>query len=88
MSDKTNFLLDGDIVALTYAEIDEIEQLYVPPGDKKGSQITDDDIEDVLEDKDISGNEKGTTVPSDIPDDFEGPIPNEDVKNVVDDVIN
>ena len=83
MAEKTNFLVEGDIVGLTREEIDQIEQMYVPGGDTTGSQITTDDIDDILNSMDISGNEQGSSIPSDIPDDYEGPVSNEDVQEVI-----
>ena len=83
MAEKTNFLVEGDIVGLTREEIDQIEQMYVPGGDTTGSQITTDDIDDVLSRRDISGNEQGSSIPSDIPDDYEGPVSNEEVQEVI-----
>ena len=83
MAEKTNFLVEGDIVGLTREEIDQIEQMYVPGGDTTGSQITTDDIDDVLSRRDISGNEQGSSIRSDIPDDYEGPVSNEEVQEVI-----
>ena len=83
MAEKTNFLVEGDIVGLTREEIDQIEQMYVPGGDTTGSQITTDDIDDILNSRDISGNEQGSSIPSDIPDDYEGPVSNEEAQEVI-----
>lgn len=83
MSDtKTRFLLENDIVPLTYAEIDNIESIYVP-GDKTGSQITDDDIGELFEDGDLSDNEQGSSIPSDIPKDYEGSISNQEIDDIL-----
>ena len=44
MGEKTNFLLEGDIIPMTEDDIDNIESLYVPSGDTTGSNITSEDI--------------------------------------------
>lgn len=83
MSDtKTKFLLENDVVPLTFAEIDNIESMYVP-GDKTGSQITTADIDEMLEEGDLSDNEQGSSIPSDIPADYDGDVSNQEIEEVL-----
>lgn len=83
MSEKVRFMLEGDVVAVTREEIDNIESMFVPGGDTTGSQITTEDIDEVLNDGDISDNEHGSSIPSDIPKDYEGTITNQEIQDVI-----
>ena len=83
MSDKVKFMLEGDVVAVTREEIDNIESMFVPGGDTTGSQITTDDINEVFEEGDLSDNEEGSSLPSDIPSDYEGEITKQEVEDIV-----
>ena len=83
MGEKTNFLLQGDIIPMTEDDIDNIESLYVPSGDTTGSNITSEDIDELLKEGDLSDNEEGSSVPSDIPEGFEGPISDSEVDDIL-----